>query len=143
MEKFTKASADKYIKSPSDAQVAKLGHLNEIVENVIPYKTYVALITQSGTNPPVATVLENTLGEVTIQRIGQGNYQIYSSVTDFPFNKTVVIGAGYDLASTLIPLGTDLAITGYYQLYNQPTAGFIVLDVYDDLFASQDYRLLK
>lgn len=41
-----------------------------------PYKSYVALLTQSGTSAPVATVLENTLGfDVTWQYAGVGYYR--------------------------------------------------------------------
>ena len=39
-----------------------------------PYKVYTALLTQSGTNAPVATVLENTLGgEIVWSRINPGD----------------------------------------------------------------------
>jgi hypothetical protein len=34
----------------------------ELYYNPIPYKVYTALVTQTGSNDPVATVLENTLG---------------------------------------------------------------------------------
>ena len=44
-----------------------------------PYKVYTALLTQSGTNAPVATVLENTLGEITFSYENQGIYNIVSS----------------------------------------------------------------
>ena len=47
------------------------------------YKSYVALITQSGTAAPTAIVLENTLGEVTFSYISVGNYEV---VTDGLFN---------------------------------------------------------
>ncbi len=33
-------------------------------ETIKPYKVYTALLTQTGTNAPVATVLENTLGNI-------------------------------------------------------------------------------
>ena len=36
--------------------------LEDVKDYVIPYKVYTALLTQTGTNAPVATVLENTLG---------------------------------------------------------------------------------
>ena len=40
-----------------------------------PYKVYTALLTQSGTDAPVATVLENTLGgEVVWSRDSNGTY---------------------------------------------------------------------
>lgn len=43
------------------------------------YKSYVALITQTGTAAPTAIVLENTLGEVTFNYISVGNYEVVTS----------------------------------------------------------------
>lgn len=55
-----------------------------------PYKVYTALLTQTGTNTPIATVLENTLGgAVTWSRDGQGYYSANSSGL-FTLNKTAV-----------------------------------------------------
>jgi|694.fasta_scaffold09927_39 hypothetical protein len=55
-----------------------------------PYKVYTALLTQTGINPPVATVLENTLGFIpTYSYNGTGNYSINSS-SGFTSDKTVV-----------------------------------------------------
>ena len=42
---------------------------------VLPYKVYTALLTQTGTNAPVATVLENTLGgDIIWSYSGTGSY---------------------------------------------------------------------
>lgn len=62
----------------------------EYVTSVVkPYKTYVALLTQTGTSAPVATVLENTLGGiVTWTRNTFGNYT-GTLVGAFILNKTV------------------------------------------------------
>lgn len=48
------------------------------------YKKYVALLTQSGTDAPVATVLENTLGsDIVWYRFGVGCYYgVNSNLTD-------------------------------------------------------------
>ena len=61
----------------------------------LPYKVYTALLTQSGTNAPVATVLENTLGgTVTFGRINAENYTI--NCTDcFAENKTFISISNY------------------------------------------------
>ena len=62
----------------------------EYVNSVIkPYKEYVALLTQTGTNAPVATVLDNTLGgTVAWSRNTFGNYS--GTLTGaFTVNKTV------------------------------------------------------
>ena len=54
-----------------------------------PYKSYVAIVNQSGTNPPVATVLENTLGG-TVVWTRTGNNMYYATLAGaFPQNKTV------------------------------------------------------
>ena len=51
------------------------------------YKVYAALLTQSGASNPVATVLENTIGSITIIRSGVGEYRVQSSGL-FTLNKT-------------------------------------------------------
>lgn len=40
----------------------------------IPYRVYTALLTQTGTNAPVAKVLENTIGDITWSYLGIGGY---------------------------------------------------------------------
>lgn len=53
------------------------------------YKVYSALLTQSGTNPPVATILENTLDTPIVwEYIGVGEYSA-SGITWDPL-KTVI-----------------------------------------------------
>jgi len=42
-------------------------------------KSYVALLTQTGTNAPVATVLENTLGDLSYTYFSPGLYYITSN----------------------------------------------------------------
>ena len=64
--------------------------LNPILNDPRPYKVYTALLTQSGTNAPVATVLENTLGEeVTYSREDDdaGTYIINFNQTFTNINK--------------------------------------------------------
>jgi hypothetical protein len=52
------------------------------------YLVYTALLTQSGTDAPVATVLENTLGTISFVRSNIGSY--YASCSGlFTTNKTV------------------------------------------------------
>lgn len=55
-----------------------------------PYKSYVALLSQTGTNAPVATVLENELaGNIIWTRLGIGGYR--GTLTGaFTLNKTMV-----------------------------------------------------
>ena len=52
-----------------------------------PYKVYTALLTQSGTSAPTATVLENTIGAIVWTRNGAGEY--YGTLSGaFTSNKT-------------------------------------------------------
>lgn len=54
-----------------------------------PYKVYTALLTQSGTDAPVAIVLENTLGgDVIWSYAGVGLYTLSSPTNVFISNKT-------------------------------------------------------
>lgn len=66
----------------------KLIRLTGVIFNIKPkYKVYTALLTQSGTNDPVAIVLENTLGDIVWTRAGQG-YYIGTLPNSFIENKT-------------------------------------------------------
>lgn len=63
------------------------------VENAVeqPYKVYQALITQSGTNPPTANVLRNTIDQsLTWEYDSEGVYMLTSEKTVFPTVKTWV-----------------------------------------------------
>lgn len=51
------------------------------------YKVYTALLTQAGIDPPVATVLENTIGNITWTYLSTGSYA-GNLISAFPLNKT-------------------------------------------------------
>ena len=56
------------------------------------YKVYTALLSQTGTNPPVATVLENTLdADITYQYSAPGSYAIVTPNNTFIPNKTYTV----------------------------------------------------
>jgi hypothetical protein len=58
------------------------------------YKVYTALLTQSGTDAPVAIVLQNTLGGTpTLTRIVAGQYRITLS-SAFTLDKTFLLSTG-------------------------------------------------
>lgn len=92
--------------------------------NIVPYKIYAALLTQTGTNAPVATVLQDTLGQpVLFSRNTTGSYLIQSN--GFTNNKTAVIGTqidfnnnvtGYTLSQTLT--GTQIFVGTINNIYN-------------------------
>lgn len=59
------------------------------------YLVYTALLTQSGTDAPVAIVLHNTIGEIVWTRTGVGSYT-GTLVGAFPENKTfAIMGSQY------------------------------------------------
>jgi hypothetical protein len=58
---------------------------------VVNYKRYIALISQTGTNDPTVTVLENTIGDIVWTRAAGGRYE-GTLVGAFPNqNKTYLI----------------------------------------------------
>ena len=63
--------------------------VSDIQKYVKPYKVYVALLSQTGTGIPIATILENTIGEITYDWISAGHYVINSEGL-FTSNKTLV-----------------------------------------------------
>lgn len=86
----------KYFKKTSDANVARIGHVNAVYDALsqgsLPYKVYTALLTQSGTDAPVATVLHNTLGsDVILERGGLGSYYVANSAGPWDMEKTVFL----------------------------------------------------
>ena len=87
----------------------------------LPYKVYTALLTQSGTNAPVATILENTLGFVpSWTRTAAGTYKTTNA--SFQLNKTIV--------NNLNPWGDGLAMNGNVE----PKLAFIAVGpVYVDV----------
>ena len=72
--------------------------IGSIVDLIKPYKVYTALLSQTGENAPVPTVLENTLGEIlSYSRTQEGEYIITTTGT-FPQGKTwaVINTPSYD-----------------------------------------------
>jgi hypothetical protein len=53
---------------------AKKTSIQDIANVIRPYSTYVAILTQSGTDAPIATILENTIGNITWTYNGVGEY---------------------------------------------------------------------
>ncbi len=67
------------------------------------YKVYTALLNQTGTQPPVPTILENTLGDIVWSRSSTGLYEA-TLMNAFTVNKTISF-TGTDL------IGGSLIIT--------------------------------
>ncbi len=68
------------------------------------YKVYTAVLTQTSTNPPVATILENTLGFVPVwSYTGFGGNYTLTEAGGFPISSTwVVINQGQSNGSEFI-----------------------------------------
>jgi hypothetical protein len=91
-----------FLKSNEDNDLAKVGHVKRLAEvcknletnpaDSRPYKVYTALLSQEETDAPVATVLENTLGEIIWTRDTDGEY---SGTLNGAFleNKTFIIAS--------------------------------------------------
>lgn len=95
-----------------------------VKDNARPYKVYTALLTQEGTNPPVATVLENTLGfDVIWTRFSDG---IYQSQAAFDITKTAVFApCSYDSNSiTHVVVNTSNQVTIITSIQNGTTMQF-------------------
>jgi hypothetical protein len=66
------------------------GNLTYLQGLARPYKIYTALLTQTGTDAPIPTVLENTFtGSISFLREAVGQYRITSSASEFSLNKTL------------------------------------------------------
>lgn len=66
-------------------------------EDSRPYKVYTALLTQTGTNAPVATVLENTLGGDIVWTRDSAGYYIGTLTGEFLLNKTFISNSFVEL----------------------------------------------
>jgi hypothetical protein len=100
------------------------GIINQSGSPVKPYKVYSALLTQSGTDAPVATILENTLGyDITWGYIGIGVYSAEGQVDTFKNGKFAFIqGAGN--YSSLVSLWA-------YNYPGNPPNNTLTLECYD------------
>ena len=64
--------------------------INNVTVDSRPYKVYTAILTQTSTNNPTATVLENTLGgTITWVRYLDGRYRADLSYAGYILNKTI------------------------------------------------------
>ena len=90
--------------------------LKEFKAKLLGYRSYVAVVSQTGTTPPTAVVLENSLGEITFTYDGVGSYLIVSATDAFIANKTVVLNTvSTDLGNpsfltTLLGSSSEIAI---------------------------------
>lgn len=107
---------------PLNVDTLNAGTISQNGTPIKPYKVYSALLTQNGTDAPVATILENTLGvNITYEYTNTGTYKILASENIFDGNKFCVTqGAGN--YSSLVSL--------WVYNYNQPL-NELTLEAYD------------
>lgn len=79
------------------------GDIASLASGSTAYDSYVALLTQTSTNAPVATILSNNLtATLTWARTGVGVYTLTANASIFTVNKTIVFlnaGSGIPLIS--------------------------------------------
>lgn len=68
--------------------ITKNFSISSIVSLVATYKVYIAQIVQSNETAPIATVIQNTIGNISFEYDGVGNYYVVSNGL-FALNKTV------------------------------------------------------
>jgi hypothetical protein len=81
------------------------------------YKVYTASLTQTGTDPAVVIVLENTIDPgITFNALGNGDFEIISPLGAFTLNKTVgfPVMFGDDGDSPLVSYTIFNDVTGTY-----------------------------
>jgi len=114
--------------NPSDVPLtlATKNYVDTVASLSLGYKTYAALLTQTGTNAPVATVLKNDTGAtMTWTRTGVGQYRITSSDANlFLPNKTTVasINVGNPTSST----------QGLFKRWNRQQNNIVTINIQQD-----------
>jgi hypothetical protein len=92
------------------------------------YTKLVVLISQSGTNAPTLTILENTTGATfSTVRQAQGVYQITTLSSVFTVNKTLILANNF-----IYPYTVDISRTGVTNL---------TIGTYDGVSTSDDVLL--
>lgn len=88
--------------------------------NAFRYQEYIALLNQSGTNAPVATVLKNGLGGITWGYVNVGEYSLSFDSIAVPANAIVIIGA-LSFVGQVVATPNSGGITGI-ESYNSANA---------------------
>ena len=86
-EKTSLVANDEFLIIDSEDATPATKNKRVKVKNAAPYKKYVALLTQTGTDAPVATVVENTIGAIVWTRFAQGDLRA-TLAGAFTLNKT-------------------------------------------------------
>lgn len=113
---------DQEVEASADALLAVV---NSAIDTAIPYNSYAVLLTQTGTNPPVATILQNNTGvTITWQYADVGSFIYVASSAVFVTAKTAVIhtiNSGGSVPNGKIDSAILLGNTGTLNTYNGTT----------------------
>ncbi len=79
------------VSDSSKKNATKSATVDQLSAYVVPYSSYTALLTQTSTDAPVATVLSSNLtGTFTWARTGVGVYTLTASTATFTAGKTIL-----------------------------------------------------
>jgi hypothetical protein len=98
---------------------------------VVPYKKYIATVSQTGTADPTVTVLENTIGDIVWTRVGVGVYQ------------GVLLGAFPDQDKTYLLINQNTQSGGQINYINWFDVDTIEISTLDTTFTPDDSLLLN
>lgn len=90
--------------------------VDALEESARPYLVYVAMLNQSGTNAPTATVLENTLGGEVVWTYSSVGAYLASLVGAFTENKTMCFAPQNDSWTSLTVYAMSRASSNFVQL---------------------------
>ena len=99
------------------------------VQATKPYKVYTALLSQSGTSAPVATVLENTLGGTVVWSREAAGFYNATLAGVFTLNKTTVLITQGDIQA--IHSGYGDSLTNHVNLLSRSFAGMQIDNLLD------------
>lgn len=98
------------------------------------YKVYTALLTQSGTDAPVATVLENTLGiDVIWIRLTVGNYKTVSVKGMIGFNANKLMLLSSNISDLMEAYGGCISVYMNTSIDEENDIGICTINVSDNL----------
>jgi hypothetical protein len=111
------------VNSSDETRNFSIGSIVELVA-ARPYKVYTVLLTQAGTSDPVATILENTLGEIPVwTRDVTGNYYLDSTSNLFTTNKTFTTVTNREI-NTLQFISVQSETQIYLEQINRVTSAY-------------------
>lgn len=121
--------------------IKQLNTNTEAIAAVEPtYKKYVALLTQTGTSAPVATVLENTLSGTPVwSYVGVGVYNL-ELTGEFPSASKIVVTFGAGEGSTDIPTASMIYFTASIVWNSADDIDIYIAKICNDALLNMTYQ---